>query len=131
MLKSRSIGPPVLWIALGLGLLTHASYLALDHEHFGVDTPSYLIPADNLLHRQMFVNALHQPELRRTPGYALLLAVFRVTPAKVEYLILLQHGLCVLLAVAVTVFALRVTDSRVVALTAVSVLSLDLATLRI
>ena len=125
------VASPLLWIALSLGLLTHAAYLSLDRDHYGADTPSYLIPADNLLHGQGFVNALHQPELRRTPGYPLLLAIFRVAPLKVEYLILLQHACCVLLAVAVTAFALRVTGSRVVALTAASVLSLDLATLRI
>jgi len=131
MLKSRSIGPPVLWIALGLGLLTHASYLALDHEHFGVDTPSYLIPADNLLHRQMFVNALHQPELRRTPGYPLLLALFRVSPLRVEYLIFVQHALCVLLIVAVAAICIRITESHLATLVAASVLALDLATVRI
>src|SRR5271165_6021077 len=119
----------VLWITLVLSLLTHSAYLALDHEHYGVDTPTYLIPADNLLHGQGFVNALHQPELRRTPGYPLLLALFQIAPLRVEYLIFLQHLLCVVLTVAVAAFALR--SSRLAAITAAAVMSLDLATLRI
>ncbi len=131
MLTNRSIGPAVLWIALGLGLLTHASYLALDHEHFGADTPSYLIPADNLLRGQMFVNALHQPELRRTPGYPVLLALFRISPLRVEYLIFIQHALCVLLIVAVAAICMRLTGSHLATLFAASVLALDLATVRI
>ena len=131
MPNRRSIGSPVLWIALVLSLLTHSAYLALDHEHYGVDTPSYLIPAANLLHGLGFVNVLHQPELRRTPGYPLLLALFQVAPLRVEYLIFVQHLLCVVLTVAVAAFALRITGSRLVALAAASVLSLDLATLRI
>lgn len=121
----------ILWITLVLGFLTHSAYLALDHEHYGVDTPTYLIPADNLLHGQGFVNALHQPELRRTPGYPLLLAIFQFAPLKVEDLIFIQHLLCVLLIVGVAAFALRSTGSSLVALTAASVLILDLATLRI
>src|SRR5271157_2275985 len=131
MPNRRSIGSPVLWIALVLSLLTHSAYLALDHEHYGVDTPSYLIPAANLLHGLGFVNVLHQPELRRTPGYPLLLALFQVAPLRVEYLIFVHHLLCVVLTVAVAAFALRITGSRLVALAAASVLSLDLATLRI
>src|ERR1700761_4536107 len=70
----KFISSPVVWIALGLSLLTQMTYFALDHEHDGADTPSYLTPADNLLHGHGFTNALHQPELLRTPGYPLLLA---------------------------------------------------------
>jgi len=131
MLKIRSMGSSILWIALGIGLLTHSIYSALDHEHYGVDTPSYLIPADNLLHGQGLVNNSHQPEIRRTPGYPLLLAIFRAAPLKVEYLISVQHALCVLLIAAVTLIALRLSGSSLVALVAALALSLDLATLRI
>src|SRR5277367_1439241 len=120
-----------LWITLVLSLLTHSAYLALDHEHYGADTPSYLIPADNLLHGQGFVNALHQPELRRTPGYPLLLAAFRVTPLKVKYLIFVQHALCVFLTVTAAAIALRISGTRLIAFVAAFALSLDLATLRI
>ncbi|MBB5066429.1 4-amino-4-deoxy-L-arabinose transferase-like glycosyltransferase [Granulicella mallensis] len=127
----KLISSPVVWIALGLSLLTQATYFTLDHEHYGADTPSYLIPADNLLHGHGFVNALHQPELLRTPGYPLLLALFRIAPLKVEYLIVVQHLLCVLLAVAVVAIALQMTGSRLVACVAAIVMSLDLATLRV
>jgi len=131
MLTSRSIGSLVLWIALALGVFTHSAYLVLDHQHYGVDTPSYLIPADNLLHGQGFTNELHHPEIRRTPGYPFLLAIFRVAPLRVEDLVLVQHALCVLLIVAVAAIALRIADNLVVTLIAASALSLDLATLRI
>jgi 4-amino-4-deoxy-L-arabinose transferase-like glycosyltransferase len=127
----RYVSSHVLWIAFGLALLTHAIYFALDHEHYGVDTPTYLIPADNLLHGHGFVNALHQPELRRTPGYPLLLAIFRIAPLKIEYLIPVQHLLCVLLAVAVTAIALRITGSRLAVYVTAVVLSFDLATFRV
>lgn len=131
MSTRRSVGLTVLSIALGLGLLTHLVYLSLDHEHFGVDTRSYLIPADNLLHGLGFVNASHQPEMRRTPGYPLILAIFRVPPLWLGYLIVVQHALCVLLIVAVAAIALRTAGGPFAALVAASVLSLDLATLRI
>jgi len=127
---SISIRFIVLWIALGLSAFTHLSFAVLDHEHYGVDTPSYLIPADNLLHRLGFVNVIHQPELRRTPGYPLLLALFRTAPLGVENLVFVQHLLCILLTVAVAAIALRTTGNSLVALTAAIVLSLDLATLR-
>src|SRR5277367_3168219 len=120
MLTSRSIGSLVLWIALALGVFTHSAYLVLDHQHYGVDTPSYLIPADNLLHGQGFTNELHHPEIRRTPGYPFLLAIFRVAPLRVEDLVLVQHALCVLLIVAVAAIALRIADNLVVTLIAAS-----------
>ncbi len=129
--NSIAIRLPVLWIALSLSTLAHLSFVMLDTEHYAVDSSTYLIPADNLLHGLGFVNAAHQPELRRTPGYPLLLSIFRAAPLRVEYLIVLQHLLCVLLTVTVAAFALRVSGSALVALTATIVLSLDLATLRI
>jgi len=122
---------PAVWIALALGLLTHSAYLALDHDHYGVDTASYLVSASNLLHGQGFANALHQPELLRTPGYPLLLAIFMVAPMRVAFLVVFQHALCVFLIVAITVIALQITGSRLVAFIAASVLSLDVATVRI
>ena len=121
----------VFWIAAALALLTHGSYGALDHEHEAVDTATYLIPADNLAHGLGFVNATHEPELRRTPGYPLVLAVFRTGPLRVEYVIVAQHLLCVLLAGAVALAGWRMSGSRVVAFGAAAAFSLDLATIRI
>jgi hypothetical protein len=122
--------PKVQCVALALVLLTHSVFLILDHEYYANDTRSYLVPADNLLHGQGFVNELHQPEINRTPGYPLLLALFRINPLKVEYLILLQHVLCLLTVVTVVGIAFRVTGSSLIALSAAFVLSFDLATLR-
>jgi 4-amino-4-deoxy-L-arabinose transferase-like glycosyltransferase len=121
----------VSWIVFCLAIFTHVIYLARDHNYFGNDTPSYLVPADNLLHGQGFVNSLHQPELYRTPGYPFVLALFRISPFKVESLILVQHGLCILLAVAVAAVALKLSGSSLVALVAGAVLAFDLATVRI
>src|SRR6266480_3104565 len=130
MSGTKLSGPKVQWVALALVLLTHSAFLILDHEYYANDTPSYLVPADNLLHGQGFVNELHQPDIYRTPGYPLLLALFGVSPLKVQYLILLQHGLCLLIAVAVTDMAFRISRNSLIALTAASVLSFDLAPIR-
>jgi 4-amino-4-deoxy-L-arabinose transferase-like glycosyltransferase len=131
MSTDRLAGLAVLWIAISMAVLTHVAYWALDHEHCGVDTASYLIPADNLVRGLGLVNDLHQPELRRTPGYSLLLALFRIAPLRLQYLVIVQHTLCVLLTALVAVNGLRLSGSRLVALVAAAVLSLDLATLRI
>src|SRR6266550_3731831 len=130
MSVTKLSGPKVQWVALALVLLTHSAFLILDHEYYASDTPSYLVPADNLLHGQGFVNELHQPEINRTPGYPLLLALFRINPLKVEYLVLLQQVLCLLTAFTVVGFAFRITHSSLIALAAAFVLSFDLATLR-
>jgi hypothetical protein len=131
MSTKKLIVSPLLWLAFGLSLFTHFLYFTLDHKYYGADTPSYLIPADNLLSGHGFVNALHQPELLRTPGYPLILALFRIAPLKVEYLVLAQHLLCAFLSLGVAAFALKTTGSRIAALTVALALSLDLATIRI
>ena len=120
----------VLGVGLALGLLTHGMYSVLDQEHYAIDTQSYLVPAYHLLHGEGYVNVLHKPELRRTPGYPMLLVIFSVHPLRLEYLVLLQHALCVLLIVGVSAVALRYVGSSA-ALIAAAVLSVDFATLRI
>jgi 4-amino-4-deoxy-L-arabinose transferase-like glycosyltransferase len=125
------IRSPLLWIALGLGSVTHFVYMALDHDYYGIDTPSYLIPAANLLHGQGLVDFSHQPELRRTPGYPLLLLIFLLPPLRLEYLILLQHALCALLVAATAVVVESVSGSRLTGLITAVVLAFDFATLRI
>jgi 4-amino-4-deoxy-L-arabinose transferase-like glycosyltransferase len=131
MLETKPRGSKVLWVVLGVVLLTHSVFLALDHSYYGNDTPSYLIPADNLLHGEGFVSDLHRPEVNRTPGYPLLLALFRISPLKIEYLILLHHGLCLLLAVAVAGIAFGITRSSLIAFTAGFVLGVDVATIQL
>lgn len=129
MPTNKLVPSSVLWVVLGLAALTHSVFLVMDHSYYAVDTPTYLVPADNLLQKHEFVNEHNRPELFRTPGYPLLLAIFRINPLKVEYLILLQHALCVLTVVGLAGVALRITGSRLIALASASVLSLDLATL--
>jgi len=127
----KASGWAVFWFAVALGLLTHGAYWALDREHYTVDTASYLIPADNLAHGLGFVNELHEPELRRTPGYPLVLALFGTKPLRVEYLIVAQHMLCIGTAASVALIGWRLSGSKVVALVSAAVLALDLATIRI
>jgi 4-amino-4-deoxy-L-arabinose transferase-like glycosyltransferase len=121
----------VFWFAAALTMLTHGAYWALDHERYAIDTPTYLIPADNLAHGLGFVNEEHKPELRRTPGYPVVLAIFRSWPLRVEYLIVAQHLLCALIAGGVALIGWRLSGSRVVPFVVAAVLALDLATVRI
>jgi len=120
---------PVLCFAAALALLTHGLYWSFDHEHSSVDTPTYLVPAGNLAHGLGFVNDLHQPELRRTPGYPLVLALF--VPSRLDYLIVVQHLLCVFVVAAVALAAWRISRSLVVSLVAAAILAFDLATIRV
>lgn len=121
----------VLLIAFVMSLATHTLYGVLDHNHYAIDTPSYLIPADNLVKGHGYVNAQNGPELRRTPGYPLLLALFSTAPLKLDYLIIAQHAFCILLVIGVAAFGFQITGCTVLVLVAAAVLSLDLATLRI
>lgn len=118
VLTERSFGFAVMLIAGVLVILTHVAYWTLDHEHYAVDTASYLIPTDNLAHGLGFVNELHKPELRRTPGYPLVLALFRIGPLRMEYLIVAQHALCVFVTAAVGFVGWRMSCSKMVALVA-------------
>jgi 4-amino-4-deoxy-L-arabinose transferase-like glycosyltransferase len=129
MLTGRPFRFSILWITLGIGVLTHSAFLIADHSYYAIDTASYMVPADNLLHGHGFVNKFYQPEVVRTPGYPLMLALFQINPLRVEYLILLQHLLCVLTVAALAAVALRITNSSLIALASASVLSFDLATL--
>jgi hypothetical protein len=109
--KTKLARAKILWIVATIALIPHTIILLLDHNYYVDDTPSYLIPADNLLHGQGFVDGLHHPEISRTPGYPLLLALFEIPPLKLKYLILLQHGLCIFMAVAVAHLALEIAES--------------------
>jgi hypothetical protein len=128
---NTSIRSPILLIACCIGIITHAAYSSRDHQHYGGDTRSYLIPADNLRHGLGFVNARLQPELFRTPGYPLLLTIFRFGSLRLDYLIFIQHILCVLLIIGVAAFAQRTTGSTLVAFVTALVLSLDVATIQV
>ncbi|MCL2658909.1 MAG: hypothetical protein FWD64_00120 [Acidobacteriaceae bacterium] len=119
----------VISIALTLCITTHKVFYALDHEHVAPDTASYMIPADNLLHKHMFADTLRQPETDRTPGYPLVLIIFLATHIRLECLIIIQHILCVLLVVAATGIIFSMTESISAALVVAFILSLDIPTL--
>ena len=119
----------VLWAVMGLAMLTHIVYIAQNQSHLSDDTASYLDPANNIRSGLGFVNNAHQPEIWRPPGYPLVLALFQSKPLQLDYLVPVQHILCILLAVAVAAFGLRITGNSMIAMVAGSVLSLDMATI--
>lgn len=119
----------VLAVVLGLGILVHFAFFIIDHAYYSNDTGSYLVLADNLLQKHAFINDLDQPELERTPGYPALLALFSIPPLRVEYLIMVQHGLCVLVAIGLAAMVLKITNSSPIALASALVLCLDLPTI--
>ena len=131
MIAEKATRSAILWVALAVCMLAHATYLLLDHGYYADDTPSYLVPAQNLLHGYGFVDALHRPEVRRTPGYPLILALFHISPLRLNHLIFAQHILCVLLGVALAAVVLHLTNDSTAALVAALAFSLDLATIRI
>jgi 4-amino-4-deoxy-L-arabinose transferase-like glycosyltransferase len=131
MIADRTIRSATLWTALIVCLFAHTIYLLVDHNYYSADTPSYLIPAQNLLNGNGFASALHHPEVRRTPGFPLLLALFQIPPLKLDHLVLIQHALCILLGVALAAVILRLTNDLVAAFVAALAFSLDFATIRI
>jgi hypothetical protein len=130
-IAEKTIRSAILWTAFAACLFAHVTYLLVDHDYYAADTPSYLVPAQNLLRGYGFVDALHHPEVRRTPGYPLLLTLFQISPLKLNYLVFLQHALCVLLGVALAAVLLQLTNDSAAALVAALAFSLDLATIRI
>ena len=131
MTAEKPIRSAILWASFAVCLLAHATYLLLDHDYYSADTSSYLVPAENLLHGHGFVDALYHPEVRRTPGYPLILALFEIPPLKLDYLVFVQHALCVLLGIAMTSIVLQLTNDSAAAIVAALAFSLDLATIRI
>jgi len=96
------------------------------HDFYDPDTPSYIVSAANMLAGRGFMDEQGNPETLRTPGYPLLILPFLWAHLNLRNLILLQHILRILMIVLTSLFALRVTESRAIALLTGTLLCLDL-----
>ena len=113
-----------------LTLATHLAYFfASNGDFYYPDSATYLAPAQNLAHGLGFVNWLHVPETIRTPGYPLFLVPFVLITSSPVPIVLLQHLLDALLAVAVFRTAERWSGSCGVAIAAALLFGFDPATI--
>jgi hypothetical protein len=95
-------------------------FVCSDGDYFYPDSATYLGPAKMLLSGHGFALKPGVPEMLRTPGYPLLLALFG---ARAVPVVVLQHLFNVALAVAIYLFALR--RGRFVAVAAAILFALD------
>lgn len=110
-------------IILIVATLTNVTYLyCSDGDYFFPDSFTYLTPAKAMLAGHGFANEHLQPETLRTPGFPLLLAAFG---ARVLPVILLQHLVDILLALAIYLFVLRRLGSRFAAMAAALLFAID------
>lgn len=120
------------WIDLAavaaIATLTNFTYFFLcDANFFFPDSFTYLAPAQNLLRGLGFFEQPGVVETLRTPGYPLLLALFRTHPLPV---IVLQHLLNVALVGGVYLITRR-RVSRSAALVAALLLAIDIPTIHV
>lgn len=98
--------------------------------HFGPtyqpDSPSYIVPARNLLTGHGFVAWNSYPETSRTPGYPLLILPFLWAGLDLKYLVIFQHLLRIVLILGATAFVAFLTHSSRQAIIAGVVLCIDL-----
>jgi hypothetical protein len=107
---------PLVTVAMAAGV-SHAVYFLLSGVTETPDTISYTVPAEQIAAGNGFVDAAGSPETFRTPGYPLFLSLFyllRAAPA----ILPVQHALAVAVSVALTLFVIRATSHRAMALVA-------------
>jgi len=109
-----------------VGLVLNGLYFAHFRTFLSPDSMTYLIPARNLVEGKGFTSGAGRPELMRTPGYPLLIAVLMLADLDVKSIVLVQHLLNVLLAAGVALFTLKLTASRILAVTTGLLLAADL-----
>lgn len=112
-----------------IALMTHLAYFVIDRQMYTPDSQTYILPATNLVRGNGYVARTGVPEVMRTPGYPVLLAVFAFLGLGFQYVVLLQHLIGVALVWVTTSLALRLSGNRVVGATAGLILCFDLATL--
>lgn len=112
-----------------LALSTSFFYFVHFRSFYAPDSPSYLAPAANLLEGRGFLDAAGGPETLRTPGYPLFVVPFLWMGLNLKYLVLCQHLMRALIALAVVTFAFRISHSRKSALIAGVLYCIDLPTL--
>ena len=109
-----------------LATLTSCIFFWRFHTFYAPDSPTYVIPAANMLTGHGFINSAGFPETNRTPGYPLLILPFLWAHLDLKYLIIFQHLLRALIVLATTAFAFRVTGSRRATLLTGILLCLDI-----
>ncbi len=109
-----------------LALVTNFLYFAHFGKYYSPDSPTYKTPAVNLVQGHGFTDSDGRPETNRTPGYPLLIIPFVWAGVDLRYLVIFQHLMLALLAVATAAAAFEVSGSRRLALLAGILLSIDL-----
>lgn len=112
-----------------LALLANFTYFWFFPDFLAPDSARYMDSAANMAAGHGFTNSTGYPETVVTPGYPLLLAFFFRLGLGVRDVVVAQHLLNLLIAVATAAFAFALTGSRAQALIAGILLSLDLPTL--
>jgi hypothetical protein len=90
MLKLNWSDLKVIGFVVVVGLVLNGLYFAHFRTFLSPDSMTYLIPARNLLDGKGFTNGAGRPEVMRTPGYPLLIAVFMRANLDVRSIVLLQ-----------------------------------------
>lgn len=116
----------ILLLLTVLSVVTGLLYFLHFPVFYTSDSPTYVVPAGNLLDGHGFTNADGRPETFRTPGYPLLILPFLSARLDLKYLVIFQHIVRVLIILASSVFVLRATRSRRQGLIAGILLCIDL-----
>jgi hypothetical protein len=113
-------------LIFAVALAANLTYMvASNGDYYFPDSNTYLNPARHLLHGDGFVSEPDVPETIRTPVYPLLLLPFLAVTNSPIPILLLQHLLNALLAMAIYLFVLRRLGSRFGALAAALLFALD------
>jgi 4-amino-4-deoxy-L-arabinose transferase-like glycosyltransferase len=117
-------------ILAALALLANLTYFAFSSgDFFYPDSATYIAPARSMLAGHGFTRDGRTPETFRTPGYPLALMPFiAASPNFAAIVVILQHLLNALLAMAIYLFA-RQRFSRFVAFAAAAVFAIDPSTI--
>jgi hypothetical protein len=126
-LKASKPGERKIFAAIAaLAFLSGLFYFLYFQNHYQPDSRSYIVPANRLLDGKGFTDSSGAPETIRTPGYPLLIMPFLMARLDLRYLILFQHLLRLLLVLATTRFALRLSGSRRIAVVTGILMCMDL-----
>src|SRR6266550_4944709 len=114
-------------IVVAVAFIANFIYLFFSSSDFYFpDSFTYLAPAKSLLAGSGFLSPLGNPDTIRTPGYPLILALFG---ARTLPVIVLQHLANVAIAVALYLFVLARSGSRLMAIVASIVFAIDIPTI--
>jgi hypothetical protein len=116
-----------------IGLLaaaTNFAYLIVSSGDFTFpDSETYLTPAQHLLQGLGYTNDVNEPDTMRTPVYPLLLIPFVAITSSLTPIVVVQHLINVVLAIAIYLFVRRRFDSRFTALLAAIIFAIDTPTI--